>query len=67
MIAVAVILAVIVVAFLMARMLVARVCRRLMFGVGGRTRLVSSMVPGMVRCGIHPPNIYPWGVYVQVW
>lgn len=55
----AVILAVIVVAFLIARMLIARVCRRLMFGVAGRTRLMSLMVPGMVRCGIHPPNIYP--------
>lgn len=57
--ALAVILAVIAVAFLMARMLIARVCRRLMFGMAGRTRRVSLMMPGMGRCGIHPPNIYP--------
>ncbi|AMT69426.1 hypothetical protein ABG82_02735 [Mycobacteroides immunogenum] len=52
-------LAVIGMAFMMARMLIALVCGRVVLGMPGCAELVSLMVPGMVGCGVHPPNIYP--------
>lgn len=58
-VALTMILAVIAVAFLMARMLITLMCGCLMLGMAGHARRVFLMVPGMLRRGIHPPNIYP--------